>query len=232
MNIGFFSSEKNGATSYLENLENKNFVLLKQDNENIASCIGMHAFVLDFSNEEIEDILSFLFDVVLAIRKTQNIPLFIIVDKATQRDRQLFLQLGVTGIFDQETDPREFSLIVSNILTADYIENTHQEECDKTKQMKQMKLIPENLAVLMNENQEIQLTKLEYKFLDYLDQVDGKAASYDELVQAVWNGNTQHGHARISNIVFHLRKKIEEDPSIPKYLKTIRGKGYRLNFSK
>lgn len=226
MNIVFYSFEKNKTTSYLKSLQKENFNIVGQEDARVVSSTSINAFVIDFSDQKIEDILSYLCGLVLDIRKSQKVPLFIILEKTTALDRRLLLQLGVTKVFDQLTDPSEFSMIISNILKADYIKESSNNTIDNKKDLE---LIPENLAVRVEAEQETQLTRLEYKFLDYLQQAKGKTASYEELIRAIWGDNVMNGHTRISNIVFHLRKKIEKDPATPRYLKTIYGKGYRLN---
>jgi DNA-binding response OmpR family regulator len=51
-----------------------------------------------------------------------------------------------------------------------------------------------------------------------------------EIVEAVWGEDyiDEVDDARIEKLISRLRKKIESDPSEPKYLQTVRGRGYRL----
>lgn len=225
MNIVVFCFEKNRMTPYIQSLQNANFNLIEQGDEGAASMEAANAVVIDSSDQNAEDSLSYLCGLVLDIRKNLRVPLFIILKEAKQLDRRLLLQLGVTEVFDQLTEPSDFSLVVSNILTADYL---GEEKKDTVQSKNDLVLIPENIAIRLEKDQETQLTRLEYKFLDYLQNTAGQTAGYEELVQAVWEKNIINGRSRIANIVFHLRKKIEKDPLSPKYLKTVRGKGYRL----
>ena len=72
------------------------------------------------------------------------------------------------------------------------------------------------------------LTAKEYALLDKLDENRGRIVTIDSLCRAAWNEenfgyeNTLMVHMR------RLREKIEQDPSHPKYLLTLRGLGYRL----
>lgn len=74
------------------------------------------------------------------------------------------------------------------------------------------------------------LTELEYRLLlllyGHLDQIVDKYA----VVEAVWGQSyiDQIDDARIDKLVSRLRQKIEEDPAQPRYLLTVRGRGYRL----
>lgn len=74
----------------------------------------------------------------------------------------------------------------------------------------------------------VALTPKEYDILYYLMQHPGKVYTPAELYSAVWNeapvgiDNTVAVHIR------HLREKLEIDPSNPRYLKVVWGKGYKL----
>ena len=74
----------------------------------------------------------------------------------------------------------------------------------------------------------IALTPKEYDILYYLMQHPGKVFTPAELYSAVWNeapvgiDNTVAVHIR------HLREKLEINPSEPRYLKVVWGKGYKL----
>ncbi|MCL6429747.1 MAG: winged helix-turn-helix domain-containing protein [Anaerolineae bacterium] len=74
------------------------------------------------------------------------------------------------------------------------------------------------------------LTDLEYRLLlllyGHLDQIVDKYA----VVEAVWGQSyiDEVDDARIEKLVSRLRQKIEGDPTQPRYLLTVRGRGYRL----
>ncbi len=74
------------------------------------------------------------------------------------------------------------------------------------------------------------LTNLEYRLLLLLYGRIGKICTKYEVVEAVW-GEDYIGDvddARIEKLVSRLRQKLEPDPANPKYLFTVRGRGYKL----
>ena len=83
-------------------------------------------------------------------------------------------------------------------------------------------------AVRSVDGEPIALTPKEYDILYYLMQHPGKVFTPAELYSAVWNeapvgiDNTVAVHIR------HLREKLEINPSEPRYLKVVWGKGYKL----
>jgi DNA-binding winged helix-turn-helix (wHTH) protein len=74
------------------------------------------------------------------------------------------------------------------------------------------------------------LTDLEYRLMLLLyGQIDKICDKY-RIVEAVWGEDyiEEVDDARIEKLVSRLRQKIESDPSNPRYLVTVRGRGYRL----
>jgi DNA-binding winged helix-turn-helix (wHTH) protein len=74
------------------------------------------------------------------------------------------------------------------------------------------------------------LTNLEYRLLLLLYGRLGKICDKYEVVEAVWGEDyiDQVDDARIEKLVSRLRQKIEPDAASPRYLLTIRGRGYKL----
>lgn len=74
----------------------------------------------------------------------------------------------------------------------------------------------------------IPLTPTEYRLLEVLAQNAGKAVAESTLITAIWGANRQEETVAVRRYIWLLRQKIEEDPSTPRYLLTVRGYGYRL----
>lgn len=88
-------------------------------------------------------------------------------------------------------------------------------------------LLPSNFSIVL-QGKEISLTKLEFRTIEFLQSQQGVAVSYEEIYKNVWDEDGQGKQYRVSNLIFHLRQKIEEDTARPEYIKTIRSKGYML----
>lgn len=78
-------------------------------------------------------------------------------------------------------------------------------------------------------NEEVILTDIEYRILLLIISNKGKIFSAQNLYESVWNepyfylnNNTVMVHIR------NLRSKLEQEPQNPKYIKTVWGKGYRI----
>ncbi|MGE6260928.1 response regulator transcription factor [Heyndrickxia sporothermodurans] len=79
---------------------------------------------------------------------------------------------------------------------------------------------------LIKDNQMINLTPTEIELIKYLMENENQPISRDQLLDHVW-GKTFVGDLKIVDVnIRRIRKKIEECPSEPKYLKTYWGVGY------
>ena len=74
----------------------------------------------------------------------------------------------------------------------------------------------------------IHLTVMEADFLRYLVRSAGRVVSRKAILEDVWGLHQDTDTRAIDNFVVRLRRYIEEDPSQPKHLQTVRGVGYRF----
>jgi len=74
----------------------------------------------------------------------------------------------------------------------------------------------------------IHLTVMEAEFLRYLVQSEGRIVSRKSILEDVWGLHEDTDTRAIDNFVVRLRRYIEEDPSHPRHLQTVRGVGYRF----
>ena len=75
----------------------------------------------------------------------------------------------------------------------------------------------------------VELTPLEFRLLRYLVAHPGRPFSRSALIEAVWGYDSDVGYERTVDVhVRHLREKLEEDPSHPRWLVTVRGVGYKF----
>lgn len=74
--------------------------------------------------------------------------------------------------------------------------------------------------------QRLHLSRTEYRLLGALLESRGSTVSAEELHRRVWGEDEELDTRRVSLYVSYLRRKIEDDPSAPRYLRTVRGQGY------
>ncbi len=75
---------------------------------------------------------------------------------------------------------------------------------------------------------EPELTRIEYELLDALSENPRLSISRQQLLDRVW-GPTWFGDDHVVDVhVSNLRRKLGDDPKAPRFMRTVRGFGYRL----
>ena len=77
-------------------------------------------------------------------------------------------------------------------------------------------------------SQTVQLTLMEAELLRYLIDHDGKIVSRNAILEEVWGLREDTDTRAIDNFIVRLRKYIEQEPSQPRHLLTVRGVGYKF----
>lgn len=77
-------------------------------------------------------------------------------------------------------------------------------------------------------NTVVDLTPTEYQLLLILAENAGKVVEHEHIRMAVWGGDVSKDNEYLKVYIWHLRRKIEEDPRNPRLLLTDWGIGYRL----
>ena len=78
---------------------------------------------------------------------------------------------------------------------------------------------------------EVELNHGEYAMLYCMASSPGHVFSKAQLYEAAWGEEYLHGTNSVENTIWRLRKKLEEDPRHPAYIKTVVGAGYKIEIS-
>jgi DNA-binding response OmpR family regulator len=78
------------------------------------------------------------------------------------------------------------------------------------------------------EGNPVSLTPTEYSILHLLMRNPGKVYSTKALYEAVWQEVALGSEGAVAVHIRHLREKIEINPSEPRYIKVIWGRGYKM----
>ena len=86
----------------------------------------------------------------------------------------------------------------------------------------------EQRRVLMA-GREVELNHGEYAMLYCMASSPGRLFSKAQLYEAAWGEEYLHGTNSVENIIWRLRRKLEEAPKHPGYIKTVVGAGYKID---
>lgn len=75
----------------------------------------------------------------------------------------------------------------------------------------------------------VDLSALEFKLLTVFVRARGRLLTRDQLLDAAWGANVSMNDRVVDNHIVGLRRKLEDDPSTPRYFLNVRGLGYRFD---
>ena len=165
------------------------------------------------------------FEVLRIIREVSSVPVIMLTAKGEEDDRVRGLELGADDYITKPFSPRELSSRVRAVLrrTETSGPSTHGliEVDDRLK-------IDFDRREVWVEGQLVKLRPTEYRLLYHLVQNAGWVISHDQLLAKVWGYEYRDEPHYVRLYINYLRKKLEKDPSNPKYILTERGIGYRF----
>lgn len=165
------------------------------------------------------------FEVLRIIREVSTIPVIMLTAKGEEDDRVRGLELGADDYITKPFSPRELVSRVKAVLRR--TETTSGATHGVIEVDSRLKLDFDRREVWVNDEL-VQLRPTEYRLLYHLVQNAGWVISHDQLLAKVWGYEYRDEPHYVRLYINYLRKKLEEDPSNPKYILTERGVGYRF----
>ena len=155
-----------------------------------------------------------------------TIPIIFLTARAGENDRVLGLEMGADDYITKPFATRELVARVKAVLRR--FERPSVPSLVKFDAIE----IDANAMQLRVNGELTTTTATEFRLLDYLARHPGRVFSRDHLLDAVWGDARFVTPRSVDVYVRRIREKIESDPEIPRYLKTVRGAGYRFEIPK
>lgn len=165
------------------------------------------------------------FEVLRLIRETSNVPVIMLTAKGEEEDRVRGLEMGADDYITKPFSPRELVSRVRAVLRRTQMTSG---PADEVIQVDDRLKIDFNRREVWVDNELVNLRPTEYRLLYHLVQNAGWVLSHEQILSKVWGYEYQDEPHYVRLYINYLRKKIEEDPSNPKYILTERGIGYRF----
>jgi len=159
-------------------------------------------------------------DFTKELRKTSDVPVLLLTAMGEIEDRVAGLQTGADDYLTKPFDPRELLLRLQAILR-----RRPQEKVEAKTYRIGRWIYDSQVPELVDGAEVVRLTDVEANLLKALTRRIDTILSREELAELC---GVDAGERTIDVQVTRLRRKLEEDSKVPRYLQTVRGKGYLL----
>lgn len=165
------------------------------------------------------------FDVCRELRRAGIQSMILLLTARTaETEKVLGLDLGADDYLTKPYSPKELRARIRALLRragpeSPGIEITRFGDCE----------LDFGRAELRRAGKPVSTTPLEFKLLSLFARRAGRVLTRTVLIDQVWGKETAITERVVDNQIANLRKKIEPSPAAPRYLKSIRGIGYRFD---
>jgi len=165
-------------------------------------------------------------EVCKRLRSESSVPIIMLTARDDEVDKVLGLELGADDYITKPFSIREFRSRVRAVLRRAAglrldLSGSEAIEVDG------LRIEPARRAVEVG-GEAVELTYVEFELLRSLATRPGHVFSRQRLLEEIWGSADYRDPRTIDVHVRHLREKLEQDPSDPQFLLTVRGVGYRF----
>lgn len=171
-----------------------------------------------------------IYELIRVIRLKSNLPIILIADKENDANRILGLNLGADACVIKPYNPLEVIAEVQAMLRRYYELGCGGRIPGETMVLRVGELVLDTEAFVLRKNGNVlSLTSAELKILAKLMRSPKRVFSKTQLCECI-NGRYYENDDRTMMVhISNIRAKIEDDPANPKYIKTVRGLGYKID---
>ena len=167
------------------------------------------------------------FTVCHRLRESLDIPILIVTARQEDIDKIRGLGLGADDYIEKPFSP---SVLVARV-KANLAQYARLRKTDRTAPIQivigSIRINTDTHRVYVNDT-EIELKNKEYELLLFMAQNVDVVLNRETLYERIWGMDAMGDNATVAVHINRLRDKIEEDPSNPRYIQTVRGAGYRF----
>lgn len=210
-------------------LENAGFTVIAAEN-------GMRAYEL--LSREMPDLAIFDimmpelngFELTKKVRVTSSIPIIILSAMNADSDKILGLDIGADDYITKPFNPLEVVARVQSNLRRKYKLDNGNDKSSELLCVGELVLDTKKFTLQKND-EDIQLTPTEFKILSTLMEKPGRVFTKAQIYERINGEYFENDDNTMMVHISKLREKLGDDSKNPKYLKTVRGLGYKIEKS-
>ncbi|AIZ60376.1 response regulator transcription factor [Bacillus safensis] len=165
------------------------------------------------------------YDICRQIRETSHVPIIFLSAKGEESDKIVGLAIGGDDYITKPFSPKEVAYRVkAQLRRISYLQSTQADPVIKKGPFE----LNEQQAELTKNGAIIELTPKELLLMTYFLQHPNRVISKETLYQTVWGEDFFGSDNTVMVHIRRLREKIEDSPSTPEFLVTVKGLGYKF----
>jgi two-component system alkaline phosphatase synthesis response regulator PhoP len=164
-------------------------------------------------------------ELLRTLRKESEVYVLMLTAKTEETDKIVGLTMGADDYMTKPFSPRELVARVKAILRRG--RSVEQSQAGAALTFRHLRIDLDAHRV-WKDDREVELTPIEFELLYALARHRGLVLSREQLLEQVWD-YTYYGDERVVDVhIGRIRKKIEDDPTTPTLIVTVRSAGYRF----
>lgn len=166
-------------------------------------------------------------DIIKKIRSWSNTPIIVVSARSEDSDKVAALDAGADDYLTKPFSVEELLARLRVALRRVRYDNQKASEESSVYENGALKIDYAAGCVYLN-GEEVHLTPMEYRLLCLLAKHTGKVLTHNYILKEIWGNAFPSDTPSLRVFMATLRKKIEADPSHPRYIQTHIGVGYRM----
>lgn len=168
------------------------------------------------------------FELTKRVRIGSNIPIIILSAMNADSDKILGLDIGADDYITKPFNPLEVVARVQSNLRRKYkLDNSSDDDGGEMLKVGEL-ILDTRKFILTKNNEEIQLTPTEFKILATLMEKPGRVFTKAQIYERINGEYFENDDNTMMVHISKLREKLGDDSKNPRYLKTVRGLGYKI----
>jgi len=166
------------------------------------------------------------FEICRELRRAgMRVPILMLTAKTQEAEKVMGLELGADDYVTKPFGTRELRARIKALLRRAGSGQEAELECYRFGDVE----VDFRRGELRRGGAAVELTPIEFKLLALFVRAPGRVMSRDRLLEGAWGPDTFASDRVVDNHIANLRRKIEPDPADPRYLRNVRGMGYRFD---
>ena len=187
---------------------------------------SIHLVLLDIMMPRMDGITA-----TAKIREFSNVPIILLTAKSETEDKVLGLNVGADDYVTKPFVPVEVLARVRSHLRR--YDRLGAKPAESASQLTISGItLDDGAKTVTVDGEEVSLTPIEYDILKLLMENPGRVFSTRVIYETVWQENPYGSENAVAVHIRHLREKIEINPSEPRYIKVVWGRGYKMEGTK